>query len=326
MRKHLVLLLLCILIAGSAEAASQKSGTVTGIVRGLDVRKSPTDQWEAAKVWMPFSVGHELRTLESGRASLLFTDGTQVKLDENTHLKIEPSGVKVARGKMWLVSGKKTVRNVSTPSGVAALEGTELVVEVDDGGSRFKVIEGKVVVKNDEGSAQVPANSEATIAGVPGAAGRGASSRPRAPLVARRLDSGSWQWVKSIEDFRRTKEESESRIKAILDECEGMLKNMGDREAVLTQLNGQTARLNGELRRYTEIDVPDVFIEAHRHRIIAFQFVALGARCIQAGLRQNSHEYMRQAQGCFRNAHGENVIAEMQFAHFAKMYEAAVGE
>lgn len=300
----------------AASAAGAKSATVTGIVRNLEVKRAASPSWSSASVWMPLAAGDEVRTFAQGRASFLLAGGGQVKMDENSHARFDPGGVHVLKGKVWYSSQKTPGRNITTPTAVAALEGTEVVAEVDESGSRFKVVEGSVTLRNDRGEVRVPASRESSAAGA------------AAPRLLGTFDAGQLAWVKLVEDYRRLKEESDTRLTALGKEFERFLGEAKSLDGAQQnrRLEPLVKELNGEIKRFGEIDMPDAFTVAHRHRLMALQYMSLALRSYQARVLGQDEGYGKKAAFFFNQMKAEGVKAEALYRTFQKAYDAVTKE
>lgn len=90
--------------------------------------------------------GDLLETLRDTKSMLTYADGTTMKLKERTLIEVQPSSIRVFRGKTWYKFTKRgTEFKIETPSLVAGIRGTEFEVAVT---SRRKtsvsVLEGAV--------------------------------------------------------------------------------------------------------------------------------------------------------------------------------------
>jgi hypothetical protein len=90
--------------------------------------------------------GDLLETLKETKSMLTYADGTTMKLKERTLIEVQPTSIRVFRGKTWYKFTKRgTEFKIETPSLVAGIRGTEFEVVVS---SRRKtsvsVLEGAV--------------------------------------------------------------------------------------------------------------------------------------------------------------------------------------
>lgn len=117
--------------------------------------------------------GNLVATSPNTRAAIRFTDdGSLVRMNPNSRLQVTSEGDRGALAKtLELEFGELWARvtdqgegsfQVQTPSGVAAVVGTELVVRVDeDGTTTVLTLEGAVNFFNEGGTVEIPAGSRA---------------------------------------------------------------------------------------------------------------------------------------------------------------------
>ncbi len=75
--------------------------------------------------------GDLLETLKDTKSILTYADGTTMKLKERTLIEIQPTSLRVFRGKTWYKFTKRgTEFKIETPSLVAGIRGTEFEVAV----------------------------------------------------------------------------------------------------------------------------------------------------------------------------------------------------
>lgn len=141
------------------------------------------------------TLGHRLRdrdavfTSANTRAAIRFTDdGSLVRLNPNSQLQVLASGdrsalaktIELEFGELWarVTRRPETDFQVVTPSGVAAVKGTELLVQVgEDGSTTVMTFEGEVEFSNDAGAATITSGNRVTVA-----------STDQAPVVQRITD------------------------------------------------------------------------------------------------------------------------------------------
>jgi len=97
--------------------------------------------------------GDLLETLIDSRATLAYSDGTNMRIKERTLIEVQPMSIRVFKGKTWYKFTKRgTEFRIETPSLVAGIRGTEFEVAVS---SRKKtsvsVVEGAVAVRGNNG-------------------------------------------------------------------------------------------------------------------------------------------------------------------------------
>jgi tetratricopeptide (TPR) repeat protein len=179
MRQRSVLLLLlcvCWLIAGLAPvwaqgrtrpndgAASRDVAIVISVDGATSVRRAGATALVPAVRTLSLATGDTLVTGSSGRASLLFPNGLETKLNENTTLLVQalaPAGavplrLLLTRGEIFARSSPGQRLSIETPAAVAGVRGTELnLVVAEDGSATLTVGEGEVSFTNGQGRVAV---------------------------------------------------------------------------------------------------------------------------------------------------------------------------
>lgn len=94
--------------------------------------------------------GDLLETLRGSKATLVYDDGTIMRIKERTLIEVQPLSLKVFKGKTWYKFTKRGSEfKIETPTLVAGIRGTEFEVAV---GSRkrtsLSVTEGAVAVRS----------------------------------------------------------------------------------------------------------------------------------------------------------------------------------
>lgn len=165
------------------------------------VKAADSEVWREATVNEVLTEGFTLTTEKYSNANLLFEDGTQIKLAENSSLliralrnkspsKISSTDLLLSRGKIWgrskQLPGDLTI---ATTTATATIRGTEWeLVSISDSDSseestEVTVVKGLVELSNRLGTAKVPENAR-------GLAGN--SAPPRSQAVNRPRDRVSW--------------------------------------------------------------------------------------------------------------------------------------
>jgi hypothetical protein len=160
--------LLCALVLGLAGVLS--AGRPVGVVTVISGKVSlftaaATDKAKDLKLGQQLQDGDRLKTGANGRAGLVLTDGTQLKINYSTDITLREKdtkgkssergvgSIKLALGQLWAKVTKKNSRlEFDTPAAVAAVKGTEPFFEVSEVGDLcIKLREGKLDVANDLG-------------------------------------------------------------------------------------------------------------------------------------------------------------------------------
>jgi hypothetical protein len=122
--------------------------------------------------------GDRIKTGSNGRAMLVLSDGTQLKLnyltditlrDKDIQGKASPRGIaliKIALGDLWArVTKKDSKLEFETPSAVAAVKGTNPVLTVlPDGNTCVSLIEGSMMMNSGGCSQGIKGNQQICIA------------------------------------------------------------------------------------------------------------------------------------------------------------------
>jgi tetratricopeptide (TPR) repeat protein len=138
-----------------------------------DYSQSAVSGWRPARVQQKLDPGTWLRTAADSRMALLLADQTNATVDANStwQLKAPEAGaprrsiIDFQKGKGRFET-KTPTRSfaVTTPTGLAAIRGTEWLVEVDDDGrSAFTVVEGEIELSNELGTLSVGADEQGVL-------------------------------------------------------------------------------------------------------------------------------------------------------------------
>lgn len=163
-------------------SVAQGKPTAQGKIVALNGRVEHTpaqqEQWSAARMLQPLLVAERVRTLEASRASILFIDETQVKLNAGAVLTVREirsgggaaTSLELSRGEGWFrTKNPRSGLTIQTPAAAAAVRGTEINLRIGaTGESVLTVVEGVAAFSNPLGSILVSAGEEGTA--VPGQA------------------------------------------------------------------------------------------------------------------------------------------------------------
>lgn len=168
-----------LLIFGPAHPVAAQQGDIAlvhALLLDRQVVVSPTD---APPVQA--QLGHRLRdqdavfTSPNTRAAIRFTDdGSLVRLNPNSQLQVLAEGnrsalsktIQLEFGELWANVTRRpgTDFQVRTPSGVAAVKGTILVVRVQpDGGTTVMALEDEVEFTNNGGTTTITTGNQVTV-------------------------------------------------------------------------------------------------------------------------------------------------------------------
>lgn len=154
MRNMLILLLLILSGPFPVIAAADTTATLTLFTGDCYVWHNRAS--DEADIDQALYAGDSVRTGKDSRAELSFSDGSTIRLGENSKFLIRQNGTTrsftLLSGKFWAKVAKLSERarfEVESPTAVAGVRGTVFKVEVDqDSTSRVAVEEGEVEVHN----------------------------------------------------------------------------------------------------------------------------------------------------------------------------------
>lgn len=128
-------------------ALDAKLEIISGQVRLTRVGSTKTDVITQA---VELYAGDLLETLRESKATLIYGDGTSMRLKERTLVEVQALSIKVFKGKTWYKFTKRGSEfKIETPTLVAGIRGTEFEVAV--GSNRrtsLAVFEGAVAAKS----------------------------------------------------------------------------------------------------------------------------------------------------------------------------------
>ncbi|MBV9864353.1 MAG: tetratricopeptide repeat protein [Abitibacteriaceae bacterium] len=169
-------------LSASAIAAPGAAGIVTTASGQITIRRKGMAAFATLARGNAFNIGDIVATGSTGKATLLFSDGSHVKLNSNTAIQITPlttvgnghqSLFRALSGEMW--ARLRQGRAVQTRTAIAGVRGTEINIKVDDDGtSTLTVLEGEVDFSNEFGAVLVNQSQQSVAR--PGAA-------PTAPVT-----------------------------------------------------------------------------------------------------------------------------------------------
>lgn len=174
MKPHLPALALAAtsLVATGCWASSAEIVSLTG--KG-ESRPPQSTLWQEARIHQQIAPGHFVRTGDRSAMALLFEDKTQLRLSQNSMFQIKPAEigggptkVQLRQGRAWTQSKAGPNRLLmETPSAIAAIQGTDWILEVaPDGATQLIVLHGEVRLYNEHGSLTVRDKEAAHV--VPG--------------------------------------------------------------------------------------------------------------------------------------------------------------
>ena len=187
--------------------ARPKSGTnkvaavVTFVSGKLEVQRSNSAGWVSCKPGSFIYEGDKLRTARRSRAALVFSNGGEMKISENTIFDVDVAEAteKELRNRIRLRRGRTYNRSVGlrakivirTPVAVVSVRGTEYDTSVDENGdTSVLVVDGSVIVENEFGKVVVNANQKTDVSG-------GKAPEPAQDMSAADMDENT-KWQKDI--------------------------------------------------------------------------------------------------------------------------------
>jgi hypothetical protein len=175
-RTFAVLVALAALLPAAASAQNENVALVHKLLLDQRMVVTHNNTAQAATLGQRLSSGDLVITDPNTRAAIRFTDdGSLIRLNPNSRLQVRSDGSRDAAqktlelefGELWARITPSQGRNftVQTPSGVAAVKGTEFVVRVDDqGNTTILTFDGDVDFINNAGTVSVGAGRKASAA------------------------------------------------------------------------------------------------------------------------------------------------------------------
>lgn len=200
-KKKIVILLLLLVMSFSlreisfAQEKPEMAAVVANIIGTLKVIPAGETKWKFAKPGMFLYEGDELTTDKNSRATIVFANGMETRINENTNFKIETNPeemkgtgniVSIKKGQTWSnVYRKGSKFDFRTPTAVASVRGTKKDLKVGAlGETTIMVYEGEVEVKNDFGTVTVKENERTTVE---------AGQAPKPPEQIKSEEKSTWQ-------------------------------------------------------------------------------------------------------------------------------------
>ncbi|MFH2070298.1 MAG: FecR domain-containing protein [Elusimicrobiota bacterium] len=190
-----------LLDARSKSGTNKVAAVVTFVSGRLDVQRSGRTAWKSCKPGSFIYEGDKLRTARRSRAALVFSNGGEMKISENTIFDVDVAeatekelrgGIRLRRGRTYNKSvGLRAKIVVRTPVAVVSVRGTEYDTSVDENGdTSVIVVDGSVIVENEFGKVVVNANQKTDVSG-------GKAPEPAQDMSAADMDE-STKWQKDI--------------------------------------------------------------------------------------------------------------------------------
>lgn len=168
-----LLLLVTVLLAGTAAAQAWVLARVSFYIGEVGYRKADAEEWGDVALKQPLFAGDHVRTGEESRLELRLDERDVIRIDEDSEVEVSQraltawkgSGTRAAvkKGKLWsnvrkLVADRENL-TVETPTVLAAIRGTAFRIDVPDPDHTvIRVYEGSVEVRDN--SALPPGGGE----------------------------------------------------------------------------------------------------------------------------------------------------------------------
>ncbi len=190
-------LLLFFFLIPNRPALAQEAGQIVSVLGAVEIMRE--GRWQPIGVGETLAVGAVVRTREDGRIAVQLANGSQLKINANSHLELKqiapregliPTTTHPLRNILRLLSGEVWVRGngeplqIQTIPVIATIRGTEFNLAVGPSDfARLAVLDGLVEFSNPQGSELVAANEQATAKlGEP----------PRKTVLLNPLDAVQW--------------------------------------------------------------------------------------------------------------------------------------
>ena len=184
----LVLFLLLYPLSAARSECDEPVARLASLQGQAELKAAGQSAWKPARTGERFCPGDLLTLGDNGRAAIVLTNDTILRLDRNStvHFRLPErrrSIVELLRGALHIFSHRPRSLQVLTPYVNGSVEGTEFLVSVRPGQTEIIVFTGLVVAANDQGSNEI--SSGQAIIALDGAA-------PAPSLVARPRDAVQW--------------------------------------------------------------------------------------------------------------------------------------
>jgi tetratricopeptide (TPR) repeat protein/opacity protein-like surface antigen len=173
--------------------------TLTSAEGGVYIKRAGQTQWAPVKITEKFFPGDTLRVEEESRAALLFSNESNMRLDQNTTLVLRGMEdqtvlMQILNGSASCFSRIQRSLKMFTPHVNGNVKGTEFFVRVDAGGTFISLFEGQMLTENEQGSLLLSSGQSALAR---------AGEAPTAVVVVRPRDAVQWAlYYPPILDFR----------------------------------------------------------------------------------------------------------------------------
>ena len=183
--------ILSIILASTACAdqhCSHPMARMVSVQGDVQFRQAEQSEWLPVELDKAFCAGDVLRVGRGGRAAVVLSNESILRVDQNTTISFGGSEqqfslLNLIQGVLHIFSHRPRSLKVSTPYVNGAVEGTEFLVSTDENRSFISVFEGQVIASNEYGTIQV--GSGQSVSAAQGAA-------PIHETVVRPRDAVQW--------------------------------------------------------------------------------------------------------------------------------------
>ncbi|MBC8204156.1 FecR domain-containing protein [bacterium] len=166
-KSFLIIVLTLFILCNVLYAAGERPiAAVKGVFGEVKIKRLNSDKFSAVAPGHLLYDGDRIRTFEQSGIAVLFIDGSQIKLQENSDLTLQAqrgterdldTKLDLPIGDIWAkVTRRDSKFEIETPSATASVKGTEFAMTVDDmGNSNLFVLTGLVGFKNPLGETDV---------------------------------------------------------------------------------------------------------------------------------------------------------------------------
>lgn len=145
-------------VSGMAIApCEQWVGRLVSLQGGVEVRRVGKPDWKRVRLEETFCFGDTIRVLEHGRAAVQLRNDALLRLDQKTTLTFSEIQnertyiVDLPKGAVHFFSRGSRSLKVITPYANESVEGTEFEVRVTDDEAKVTLLEGRILLENDQG-------------------------------------------------------------------------------------------------------------------------------------------------------------------------------
>jgi tetratricopeptide (TPR) repeat protein len=172
-----------------AQRCEQWAAKAVSVQGTIEFQGKGDTRWQTVKLNDTFCPGDKLRALEKSRASVILSNESVLRLNENTSITLEDvkaegtSMIDLFKGAAHFFSRRPRSLDVNTPYGIAGARGTEFLITVEANRTFVTVYEGEILASNQAGSLTLTSGQSAVAE---------AGKEPVLRVVARPRDAVQW--------------------------------------------------------------------------------------------------------------------------------------